>query len=140
MIVFERERLGEWARARIPGIRSWGDWYQAIGKEVNGKIVAAVIYNHYDFEHSIAMHVAAENGWFSKDFMAAVFAYPFEQLGCERVTGYVAANKRRELRFFEALGFVREGLMRKGLPDDDLVILGLLRKDYGKEFKSAACA
>ncbi len=139
---FDRAVLGEWARSRIPYVRSWGEWYQAIGHIIDGKICAAVIFNNYD-ECNISMHVAAEPGtaWATRGFLETVFAYPFGQLALRRVTGYVLSGMEAEQKFDEALGFRREGLMRDAAPHDDVVIMGMLAgecKYYGKIQQPAA--
>lgn len=125
----ERERCGAWAKARIPHVSSWGEWYQALGLERAGELVAAVIFNLYSSE-DIAMHVAAVPGrrWMTREFLRAAFRYPFVQLRVRRVTGYVPAKNTVAIAFDEHLGFEREGLLRHALPDDDVVILGMLRE------------
>lgn len=136
-VSFDRELLGNWAKDKIPYVRSWGDWYQAIGHIIDGEIAAAVIFKDYSL-CDIGMHVAAVPGtrWATRTFLETVFAYPFGQLDCQRVTGYVPAKNERELKFDVLLGFTPEGLLRKALPDDDLVIIGMLKdecKYYGKK-------
>lgn len=130
-IVFdERERFGEWARARIPHVHSWGEWYQAIGLERDGEIVAACIFNLYSTS-DIAMHIASIPGgrWMTKSYLRAVFEYPFLQLGVRRVTGYVPAKNFAAQRFDEHIGFTLEGLMREALPDDDVLLYGMLKRE-----------
>lgn len=103
----------------------------AIGLEEDGKIIAGVVYNMYT-EASICMHVAAEPGkrWLTKDFLYRVFAYPFIQLGCNRVTGLVRVDNIEARRFDEHLGFVQEGVIRRGATDGtDLILYGMLKEE-----------
>jgi RimJ/RimL family protein N-acetyltransferase len=144
VIVFDRERLGNWALERIPYAGVWESWYQAIGLERDGRIIASVVYTHFT-GYDIAMHVAAERGrmWARPSFLRACFTYPFEQLQCRRVTGYVPAKSADVLAFDRKLGFVYEGRLRKALPDDDLVVLGMLREEcryIGQEITTARAA
>ena len=78
------------------------------------------------------MHIAAVPGrrWMTRDFLRVAFRYPFWQLGCRRVTGYVPASNADALRFDLHLGFVQEGRMREALPDgEDVIVLGMLRNE-----------
>lgn len=130
IILDQREQYGAWALERIPGVPGWGEWYQAIGLEDDGKPVAAVIYNLFSGA-DIAMHVAAEGKrWMTREYLATVFRYPFLQLGCRRVTGYVPASNETALRFDLHLGFQREGLMRQAMQNgDDVIVLGMLKNE-----------
>ena len=130
IILDQKERCGEWARARIPHVESWGEWFEAIGLEKDGELVAVVVYNLFSGA-DIAMHVAAEPGrrWMTRAFLRTVFRYPFVQLECRRVTGYVPASNADALRFDRHLGFKEEGRMREALPDDDVIVLGMLKRE-----------
>lgn len=103
----------------------------AIGLEEDGNLVAGVVYNLYNGP-SICMHVAAEPGkrWMTKDYLYRCFAYPFEQLGCTRVTGLVKADNMEARRFDEHLGFKQEGIIRKGATDGtDMILYGMLKEE-----------
>lgn len=130
IVLDDRERFGEWAKARIPYVTTWGEGYQAIGLERDAEPVAAVIYN-WPTVHDIAMHVAAVPGrrWLTREFLRSCFAYPFIQLGLRRVTGYVPAKNLEARRFDEHLGFRYEGILREALADDDVLIYGMLRRE-----------
>jgi RimJ/RimL family protein N-acetyltransferase len=132
MIIWDqRERCGDWALARIPNApASWGEWYQAIGLEKDGELMAVVVFNYFS-KADISMNVAAVPGsrWMTKAFLKAVFAYPFVQLGVRRITGLVATRNVPALRFDEHIGFKREGLIRHGTVDDDLVVMGMLKEE-----------
>ena len=102
-----------------------------IGQYKDGKIVAGVVYNLYNGP-SICMHVAAEPGkrWMTKDFLFRTFAYPFIQLGCNRVTGLVRVDNIEARRFDENLGFIQEGIIRKGADDGtDMILYGMLKEE-----------
>ena len=130
VILDQRDRCAEWARQRIAHVPSWGEWCEAIGLEDDGELLAVVVYNLYSGA-DIAMHIAAVPGrrWMTREFLRVAFRYPFVQLGCRRVSGYVPASNTDAQRFDEHLGFVREGLMRHALPDDDIIVYGMLREE-----------
>lgn len=124
----EEQRLLPWAAERTGGGAFRSDAV-AIGLERDGEIAAVVVFDNFS-EVDCSMHIASDGSrrWMSKDLLLAAFAYPFQQLKCRRITGMVAAKNTQALAFDEHLGFEREGLCRNALPDDDLVILGMLKE------------
>ena len=103
----------------------------AIGLEEDGNLIAGVVYNLYNGP-SICMHVAAVPGkrWMTRDFLYRAFAYPFIQLGCRRVTGLVRVDNIEARRFDEHLGFVQEGVIRRGASDGtDMILYGMLKEE-----------
>lgn len=131
LVLDDKARCGAWALERIAHVPSWGEWFEAIGLERDGDLLAVVVYNLWSGA-DIAMHVAAMPGrrWMTRAFLRAVFRYPFVQLGCRRVTGYVPASNADALRFDRHLGFVEEGRMREALPTgEDVLVLGMLRRE-----------
>lgn len=127
----DKARCGAWALERIAHVPSWGEWFEAIGLERDAELVAAVIFNLWSGA-DIAMHIAAVPGrrWMTREFLRAAFRYPFVQLECQRVTGYVPASNADALRFDRHLGFVEEGRMREALPNgEDVIVLGLLKRE-----------
>lgn len=101
-----------------------------IGIVEDGKVIAGVAYTMYT-GNGICMHVAAsKQGWLNRTFLRMVFGYPFIQLGCTRVTGLVRSDNPRAQHFDERLGFVREGVIRKGDDDGmDLILYGMLKDE-----------
>ncbi len=131
LVLDDKARCGAWALERIAHVPSWGEWFEAIGLERDGDLLAVVVYNLWSGA-DIAMHVAAMPGrrWMTRGFLRAVFRYPFVQLGCRRVTGYVPASNADALRFDAHLGFRHEGVMREALDNgEDVILYGLLRED-----------
>jgi len=110
-------------------VTDWGERYQAIGLERDGEIAAAVIFNLYSGA-DVAMHVAAVPGrrWLVREYIKACFGYPFLQLGVRRISGFVPAKNLEARRFDEHLGFKYEGIMRHALPDDDVIVYGMIRE------------
>lgn len=102
-----------------------------LGLETDGELVAGVAFENYT-KTNIFMHVAALDGrnWLNRDFLFRVFAYPFLQLNCPRVSGLVRTDNVKAQRFDEHLGFVKEGVMRKGASDGtDFIIYGMLKEE-----------
>ena len=102
-----------------------------LGVESNGELIAGVAFENYT-KTNISIHVAALDGrhWLSRDFLFRVFAYPFLQLNCHRVTGLVRVDNIKAQRLDEHLGFVREGVLRRGATDGtDYIIYGMLKEE-----------
>ena len=105
------------------------DEYSALGLMEDGVLIAGVIYNHYN-KPNIMAHIADIPGkkWLTRDFLFAMFDYPFNQLECNRITGLVPKKNKEARRFDTHLGFEYEGNMRHALPDDDMLIYGMLKE------------
>jgi L-amino acid N-acyltransferase YncA len=127
-LVFDREIVGEWVKSKIPILGDLGNEYQAIGWAKKGDIFCGVVYNHFS-GNDIAMHVAGSGYWATPAVLRAFFRYPFNQLKCQRVTAYVGSKNSKCLTLVNRLGFVPEGRMREGLPGDDLMVFGMLRRE-----------
>lgn len=97
---------------------------QGIGLERDGKLIAGVVYEGYN-PYNIFMHVAAIPGahWLTRDYLRAVFRYPFIQLGVQRVTGWVEASNMAARKFDEHLGFREEARLQGAARDGGDVIL-----------------
>lgn len=118
-----------WVAQRIRN-SSFGPEATAIGLEENGLIVCGVVYSQYSGT-DIQMSIAAETPrWCTRGNLRAFFHYPFEQLGCVRVTVLTAKANKRTRKLVEGLGFTLEGVHPKGMPDGVQTALsyGMLRE------------
>jgi hypothetical protein len=127
-ITVDRDRVGKWVKERIAHVTTWGTEYCAMGFERDGKLLCGVVYNHFSGS-DIAMHVAGTGYWATPAALRVFFSYPFEQLKCQRVTAYVAFKNAKCLTLVNRLGFVPEGRLREGMPNDDLMVFGMLRRE-----------
>lgn len=129
LIYGDDDRLLPWAKDRI-GIESFRRDAHTIGLERDGELVAVVVFDGFS-ECDCNMHLASDGTgkWMNKAILAAAFAYPFIQLRLNRVTGLVPSSNEKALALNEHLGFIREGLCRKALPNDDMIVMGLLREN-----------
>lgn len=127
MIVLERKRVARWVKEQT-GRGGWGEWYQAIGHEKDGELIAGVVFN-FQTECDVVMHVAAHGPWLTSEYAHAIFAYPFEQLGVRRVSACPKASNSAVRRLIETLGFRFEGALRNYYLDDDAALYGLIREE-----------
>jgi RimJ/RimL family protein N-acetyltransferase len=107
------------------------DDHATIGLEQDGRIVAGVVYQGYNGPN-VLMHFALDGSrhLITPAFVCAAFMYPFQVLGCHRVTGLVRADNRAAQVLDEHLGFVREGVMREGAGDrSDFIVYGMLKRE-----------
>jgi RimJ/RimL family protein N-acetyltransferase len=125
----KNERLLAWVAERVDAKRFYPGAV-GIGLDVDGKLTAAVVYELYN-EISVNMHIALETGWsLSRSQIRIAFSYPFEQLGCQRITGTIRADNLPAQRLAEKLGFVQEGRMRSACKDGtDMIMYGMLRDE-----------
>lgn len=129
LIYNDPERLKGWALERYPNAVSHGDIH-SMGLEIDGELAVVVLFNDFS-PWNCSMHVVSDGSrrWCSRGFLAAAFAYPFRQLGVHRVTAYVPAKNIDAVVLDTKLGFRFEGRMVEALGDDDLIVLGMLRRD-----------
>jgi RimJ/RimL family protein N-acetyltransferase len=144
------ELVGEMVKSRIPHMRGldWGS-FKALGVVRRGQLVGGVVYHHYrGFDIQIAAAFDAK-GWALPGTLRALCAYPFVQLGVRRVTTITGKKNRRARRALTRLGFVLEGVAKRGLDGvEDAMIFGLLRehckwlkdKDHGKRIETTTRA
>ena len=128
-IIFNPARVYDFVRRYVPVNVVAG--MQGIGLERDGELVAGVLYEGFN-GRNVWMHVGAEPGkrWMTKAFLHATFTYPFVQLGCQRVGGYVDASNEQARRFDEHLGFKQEAVLRGAASDGGDVILYVMRKEH----------
>lgn len=130
LIYGKDEYFTEWVRQQVPIV---GDQRPctAIGIVRNERIVAAVVYNNYrrscaDIQMSMA---SISPRWASRENIAGLFAYPFVQLECRRVTAFTLATNHPVREFLCRVGFTLEGVMREYLDGQDTAAFGMLRRE-----------
>ena len=100
----------------------------SIGLERDGELVAGTIYEGYN-GHNVWMHVAI-SGRITKAYLRYCFHYPFVELGCTRVSGYVEASNAQARRFDEHLGFQQEAILSGAASDGgDVILYRMTRED-----------
>lgn len=130
-IVYDLDRVHAFVQERTPISMVSGS--RAIGLERDGELVAGVIYEGFN-GRNVWMHVAAEPSkrWMTKSYLRACFRYPFVQLGCDRVSGYVEGWNEAARKFDEHLGFRPEAVLRGAASDGGDVILYVMWREECK--------
>lgn len=126
-LIFDPGRVWSFVNEHTPIVVSAG--MKGIGLERQGELVAGVLYEGWN-GHNVWMHVAAVPGgrWLTRDYLRYCFVYPFDELGCSRVTGYVEASNTQARRFDEHLGFKQEAVLSGAASDGGDVILYVMRR------------
>ena len=128
-VVYENvDEMVVWA-SKIIGFQPRPD-VTAIGWRESGSLRAVALYDNFS-ECDCNMHIASDGKahWLSRQFLIASFMHPFVQWRLRRVTGLVPAKNKDALRFDLHLGFKQEGIVRNALPDDDIILLGMLKSE-----------
>lgn len=134
----QEDRLLPWLTQRI-GLRSLMPDAKAIGwARDDGEIVVVVGYDRFT-DGDVCAHIAydRDKGAIPPEFWPVVYSYPFIQLDLMRVTSLIRSDNEPALKFCLRQGFTREGVLRRGDIDADLLVLGMLREEchfLGEEF------
>lgn len=137
------EYVARWVTQRL-GITF--EKFSALGVMLDKKIVAGVVYHNYipDYKNIEVSMAADTPKWATKDHLHTLLDYPFSQLGCNRITTLTSVSNKRALKFNFGIGFKQEGLIRKGLGNEDMIVCGLLKEEAilwrNNGQKSACCA
>lgn len=132
-MILEDGRFRAWLEQKV-GITLQQD-ARFIGRIVDGKVAWVVGFSHYQTHKNgadIELTVAAEKG-ITRQSLKVVFGYVFDTAGCNRCTVKTSASNTKARELAMRLGFSLEGTLREGLGDEDTMIYGLLRNEYGKQ-------
>ena len=127
-IISDTRQVFDFVAARNP--LAWIDGCKGLGLVRDGELVAGVIYEGFN-GHNIWMHVAAKPGarWMTRAYLRYCFYYPFIELGCRYVRGYVEASNTAARRFDEHLGFTQAAVLPGAASDGGDVILYVMPKE-----------
>lgn len=128
--------VGEWVADHLPGfggVDGFGT-FAAIGFTLDGALIAGAVYHEYrphPFGADVRIAFAASTPrWGTKKNIRAVFAIPFIQYRCARVTTVAGRGNKRARRLNEGVGFKFEGLIRRGWNGrEDAIVYGMLRDE-----------
>lgn len=103
---------------------------KALGLRREGKLVAGVLYEGWNGVN-LWMHSAIEPGaYLGRLFPWYVFHYPFNEIGCRRLTGLVEESNKEAMRFNTRLGFKVEARLAGAATDGgDTMIMVMTREN-----------
>jgi RimJ/RimL family protein N-acetyltransferase len=133
-LIYGRDvEIAAWVSAKI-GEPNFGQC-SAIGVELDGKIIAGVVYSNYVEHHgkpiSIELSIASiDKRWCTRYNLRELYAYPFLQLNVQRAQVSTPVESQGVVKFDEKLGFKYEGTARKAhFLGGDMVVLSMLRDE-----------
>ena len=129
LIYDDQPALLAWAAERI-GLLAFSADAKAFGVQQDGELCAVVVWDSFS-QADCCMHVASTGTghWLNRKVLVQAFGYPFVDLKLRRVTALIPAKKAEAIRFNEHLGFKLEGLCPEAMPDDDIQVRGMLRRE-----------
>lgn len=114
--------VGAWVAQRVNGGHS-PEHETAIGLERDGQIIAGVIYERWN-GRSIVAHIAIE-GRVTAAFIAAIFDYPFNRCGVQKIICPITTDNERSIRLAKNMGFREEARIADAAPTGDLLLFTL---------------
>ena len=127
MLTFDVSIIGPWVSERTGG--SWcAGRGQGIGKLVDGKLVAGVLYEDYN-RANVVCHIAGEGNWADRRFLGVIFDYPFNQLKVRRITVPIAGNNAKSIKLVEHMGFQLESRLEQATLDSDILLFRLFKDE-----------
>jgi RimJ/RimL family protein N-acetyltransferase len=127
-LCFDANIVGPWVCDRTGGTWTPGRG-TAIGKISDGRLIAGVLYEDYN-KQNIVCHIAGEGNWATKEFLSAIFDYPFRQLGVKRITAPISAGNSKSINLVTEMGFELECSLKNATLDGDLHLFCLWRENY----------
>jgi len=126
LIEYNQQILREWAKKHKMPIPEDARF---IGSSFDNEVKAVVVYCGF-FGKSCAIHVTGVGShWITKDFLKAVFDYPFKQWKLRVIIGTVAGSNRKSLKLSRHLGFREVAVIPDAHDDGDLVIFEMRPTD-----------
>lgn len=137
LIYDQNESLSDWVSMGVLGKTGlYDDCSKAIGHVQDGKLIAAVTYNNFRIRPdgsflTVEMGIySVDKRWATRSYLNAVFAYPFIQLGLERVQTTCSAQNEEVIMFNQKIGFKPEGYHRKAWPlGGDSISFSMLKEE-----------
>lgn len=124
--------VGDFVSVRIFGRPGLIDQYVAMAVVDRGRVIAGVLYNNWHPENGvIELHAAsADKRWLTRPVLKAIFAYPFDQIGCQLCVLRVSERNTPMLRIARAYGFNAYPIPRLRGRDEAECILTLTDDDW----------
>lgn len=144
------ENIAQWVCEHLPQYEARGfGAFSAIGVvSESGEPLAGVVFNEYkpQFRTMQITMVATSPRWATRNIVRSILAYPFLQVGVNKVWTATPHTNERALRFNKGIGFTQEATLAYQFGKSHAVICRLLRKDYlrlyevdhGQQIKLAA--
>jgi hypothetical protein len=126
----DAQRVGVFCAERIGNTAGWAPTATGIGLDRNGVIIAGVMYDRYTGPNVVA-HIAGVPGsrWMTRNFLRAIFQYPFLGLEVKRLTAEVEVANAAAMRLNKHFGFQYEATLTDVFPSGDVDIMVMWKQD-----------
>jgi hypothetical protein len=94
-----------------------------------GTLQAGVIYENMNGVNAWMHTAIAPNTRLTREFVRYCFTYPFDELGLQRLTGWVEASNMAARRLDEHLGFKHEATLAGAASDGGDVLIYVMRRE-----------
>lgn len=123
-LIFGKDReIVYWVQKQL-GMKDLEVPASGMGFAKDGELIGGAIYFNFR-EDDVEMGVATISPhWASRRSLKAMFGYPFDLLGADRITVYIKQDNAKSRDRAERLGFVREGMKRP-----DVIMYGMLKSE-----------
>jgi RimJ/RimL family protein N-acetyltransferase len=102
---------------------------QCIGQLKDGNLVAVAGYTNF-MPKACEIHIGSVGeDWASRDFLWAVFDYPFNKLGVSVILGQICGSNEDALKLNRHLGFKVVAEIPDAHMDGDLVIMAMKKEE-----------
>lgn len=130
-------RMADWACQRLKepveafGFNRYGQpLFQCLGFGRDDKLLCVVVVYHVTEDNAFVAFASDSPRWASKENIAALGDWVFNQMGKSRVTATVKKGNKRARKFDEGIGFKVEGKLRRAVDGKDMMIYGLLKDEH----------
>jgi hypothetical protein len=115
--------------AKAAGANLNRDMDQCISRSEDDVLLGGTIFTDYT-GRSICAHMAGfVDHWINRDLLWVTFHYPFIQLKCEKIIGFLPIANQSALEFDRKLGFKEEAIIQDVYPQGDMVIVSMRKED-----------
>lgn len=128
LVLFGHDLLvSRWVADQLK-VSNFGDSV-ALGITIDGKLVAGVAYYNYRHPNIEVAIASLTPRWATKKTLSLLFAYPFIQLECTRITCLIDVGNEQCRDLVERLGFIHEGTLREAHPGGDAALYGIIKSE-----------
>lgn len=138
MLTNDLSRVARWVARMVEGDALGAQ--SAVGWLRDDVLTCGVFYENFTGRSITATIAISPGAVVPKDFLWAIFNYPFNQLKVFKIFAMVGETNLRSQRLVEKMGFVRETVICDYYPDGDMFVYAMtkqqcrfLEKDDGKE-------
>lgn len=133
--------ISKWVADKIQHVTEFGPC-AALGVASGDRFYAGIVFHDYQPEcKTIQLSMAAESPrWASRKIIKELLAYPFLQLGVQKVWTATPHTNERAIKFNKGIGFKQEAVLARHFGDRHAVICRMFKRDYERLFNGQISA